>query len=109
MSAPVLLLNDAQSAVLQGPVVQAAANDNDEKDADDENEHKASFQGAVRTLGNMLLLVLIILCYPIIVLPFYRANGTSDWWRFFYVCFIHPIVSCVEQEQILIARDMELT
>ena len=55
------------------------ANDDDAGDELGSEEKKgSSFDNALASLGNTLVLVLIMLGYPVAVLPYYRADSTTE-------------------------------
>ena len=55
------------------------ANDDDAGDELGSEEKKGySFANALASLGNTFVLVLIIIGYPVTVLPYYRADSTTE-------------------------------
>ena len=56
------------------------ANDDDTGDElGSENKKGSSFVNAVAALGNTLVLGFIGIGYPVAVLPYYRAESTTEW------------------------------
>ena len=41
--------------------------------------------------GASLVTAILSIAYPLAVLPYYRAETTSDWARFVIVCVVHPL------------------
>ena len=56
------------------------ANDDDTGDElGSEDKKGSSFVNALASLGNTLVLMLVCLGYPVAVLPYYRAEATTEW------------------------------
>ena len=56
------------------------ANDDDTGDElGSEDKKGSSFANAIASLGNTLVLSLICIGYPVAVLPYYRADSTTEW------------------------------
>ena len=56
------------------------ANDDDTGDElGSEDKKGSSFVNALATLGNTFVLCSIMLAYPVAVLPYYRADSTTEW------------------------------
>ena len=64
---------------------------NDEEDGADEDTIRGAADSICSAMGNTLLIVVFTLGYPIAILPYYRAESTSDWERFAIVCVVHPL------------------
>ena len=53
---------------------------------------KTFWARVIRPMSNTILISMIIVGYPLLVMPFYRASTTSDGARIIAVCIIHPII-----------------
>ena len=47
---------------------------------------------SLRPTVNVVLVCLIVVLYPIIVMPIYRSSSVTDGIRIIFVCFIHPLL-----------------
>ena len=54
------------------------ANDDDMGDEIGSENNKGSFATALGNLGNTLVLIMIVIGYPVAVLPYYRASSTTE-------------------------------
>ena len=68
------------------------ANDDDTGDElGSEDKKGSSFANALASLGNTMVLFLIMIGYPVAVLPYYRADSTTEW-------VFSPLASMLNQQ-----------
>ena len=77
--------NDATS----GAAANSGAEDEEEEEEDATSDGWLSI---LINLANTASLATIMFVYPTVVLPYFRAETTTDWERFIIVCFLHPLV-----------------
>ena len=54
--------------------------------------NKKNIFGFASSLLNTLCIAFVIVGYPIMMMPVYRSESTSDGTRLFLACIIHPLV-----------------
>lgn len=69
-----------------------------EGDTDDSDGGRDA--GVMLQYGSTIVTSTLLIGYPVGILPYYRAESTSDWERFAIVCLVHPFA----QEFILTAQ-----
>ena len=47
---------------------------------------------SISSLVNVLTISLIVVLYPIVVMPIYRSSSVTDGHRLLLVCFLHPLL-----------------
>ena len=114
MSQGVLLLDDmpangaqiADAAAMPGAGVAHQGGTREEKEDEATTQSKAPPQSSQARSGsgdldlsrsflqllNLLVLGVVVCAYPLLILSVYRQASTTDWTRFVFVCFVHPVV-----------------
>ena len=88
MSQPILLLeneNGQSAAVLPAEEKEESdaagspeANDEDMDDDLGNEDNKGSFAKSLAALGNMFVTGMVCIAYPVAILPYYRAESTTE-------------------------------